>query len=217
MGEIALEEKMFSVIVPAHNAESTIRKCLDSIKNQTFKNYELIVVCDACTDKTVEIAKKYTYHVAEVNFHSDGPTRSVGLDMAKGKWVLFMDADDWYLHEFCFEILAKKLNEVDAKTDVLVYSIIWKHIGYTKPRSVKDTLYPHCTNKCWRRSFIGVTRFPDKYVANDAGFHEAMMKKEPRLYEWDMPIYYYDYLNGKSKSDEIGRTAENTKQYWSTH
>lgn len=211
-----MKEKMFSVIVPAHNAESTIRKCLDSIKNQTFKNYELIVVCDACNDKTADIAKKYTFHVAEVNFHSDGPTRSVGLDMAKGKWVLFMDADDWYLHEFCFEILAKKLNEVDVKTDVLVYSIIWKHIGYTKPRSVKGTLYPHCTNKCWRRNFIGETRFPDKYVANDASFHEAMMEKELRISVWDMPMYYYNYLREGSISKKDGATAWGIKQWLNT-
>lgn len=207
---------LFSVIVPAHNAEKTLDKCLQSIKNQTFKDFELIVVCDACTDKTYEIAQKYTFHVAKVNYHSDGPTRNIGLDMAKGDWVLFMDADDWYLHEFCFEILAKKLNSL-KNVDVLVYSMIWKHIGYTYARSPKGTLYPHCTNKCWNRKFIGNTRFPDKFVANDAGFHELMMKKCPIMYEWDMPLYYYDYLNGHSKSDEIGRTAQKTKQYWSTH
>ena len=205
----------FSVIVPAHNSERCIRKCLESIKNQSFKNFELIVVCDACEDKTAEIAREYTDKVIEINGKCDGLARNAGLDIAKGDWVLFMDSDDWYLHEFCFELLA---NEVGShKEDVLVYSIIWKYVGYTKSRSKKGTLYPHCTNKVWKRSFIGDTRFPNKYVANDAGFHEQMMAKHPKLYEWDMPIYYYDYLNGKSKSDDIGRTAEKTKQYWSTH
>lgn len=43
----------FSVIVPEHNSEKFMRKGLDSIKQQTFKDYELIIVCDACTDNTV--------------------------------------------------------------------------------------------------------------------------------------------------------------------
>lgn len=209
------EERFFSIIVPAHNAEKTLDKCLTSIKNQKFTDYELIVVCDDCDDKTEEIAKKYTNKVTKVNYHSDGPTRNAGLDMAKGKWVMFMDADDWYLHEYCFKVLADCLGKHNE--DILVYSIIWKHIGYVTARSKMGTLYPHCTNKCWKRSFIGNTRFPDKYVANDASFHELMMAKNPVIYEYDTPIYYYDYLNGHSKSDEIGRTAEKTRLYWSTH
>lgn len=48
----------FSIIIPAHEAENRIRVALDSIKQQTFKDYELIVVCDACTDRTEEIAKE---------------------------------------------------------------------------------------------------------------------------------------------------------------
>ena len=47
----------FSVIIPAHNSAEYIRKGLDSIKEQSFTDYELIVVCDACTDKTVHVAR----------------------------------------------------------------------------------------------------------------------------------------------------------------
>ena len=205
----------FSIIIPAHNAEKTLGKCLQSIKEQTFKDYEIIVVCDSCEDNTYEIAKLYTNKVYRCDYRSDGPTRNVGLDHAKGDWVLFMDADDWYLHEYCFELLANMVGKHNE--DILVYSIIWRHIGYTTARSAKGTLYPHCTNKCWKRSFIGNTRFPDKFIANDAGFHDTMMKKNPVIYTYDTPIYYYNYLNGNSKSDDIGRTVENTKKYWSTH
>ena len=51
---------MFSIIIPAHNAAEYIRKGLDSIKSQSYKDYELIVVCDACTDNTEAIAREYT-------------------------------------------------------------------------------------------------------------------------------------------------------------
>ena len=56
-----MEDKpFFSVIVPAHNSAAWIRKGLDSIRAQVWDNYELIVVCDACTDNTAEIAREYT-------------------------------------------------------------------------------------------------------------------------------------------------------------
>ena len=49
----------FTVIVPAHNEEKNISKCLDSIYNQTFKDFECVVIADACTDRTAEIARGY--------------------------------------------------------------------------------------------------------------------------------------------------------------
>lgn len=211
----------FSVIIPAHNAAKTIGKTLASIEQQSFKDYEIIVVCDACEDETVDIVKSHpNVRHRVVSNHTDGLTRNNGLDIAHGQWVLFIDADDWYLHEFVFEQLHDKiLQELGARTrlDVLIYGMIWRHVGYAGARSKIGTLYPHCTNKCWRREFIGDTRFPDKKVANDAGFHERMMAKNPVMVEWDMPIYYYDYLAPDSKSVSLGRTAEKTKIYWSRH
>lgn len=205
----------FSVIVPAHNSAEFIRVCLDSIKNQSFKDYELIVVCDACEDNTEEIAREYTKNVISVDVRSDGLARNAGLDIAKGDWVLFIDSDDWWLHEFVFEQLAGQVGR--REEDILIFDFVWKHIGVVGARSSKGTLYTHCTNKCWNRKFIGKTRFPSKYVANDASFCEQMMSKNPKIFEWDMPLYYYNYLRDGSKSKELGRTTKNTKLYWSTH
>ena len=207
----------FSVIIPAHNAGKTIHKTLDSIMQQSFKDYETIVVCDACDDNTVQVVKKYKgVRYIEVNNHTDGLTRNDGLDIANGEWVLFIDADDWWLHQYVFDQIHGKILK-NKDIDVLVFSMVWRHIGVVGARSAKGTLYPHCTNKCWRRSKIGDTKFPDKKVANDAGFHERMMAKNPKLLEWNMPMYYYDYLAPDSKSVSLGRSAEKTKQYWSTH
>ena len=88
----------FSVIMPAHNASEYIRKALDSVRMQTFKDYELIVICDACDDDTADIAREYTDKVIEVGFRNPGPTRSAGLDAATGEWELFMDDDDCWIH-----------------------------------------------------------------------------------------------------------------------
>ena len=87
----------FSVIVPAHNAEDRMRKGLDTIRGQTFRDFELIIVCDDCQDMTAEIAREYTDKVIEVDFGRTGLARNAGLDNAAGEWVLWADDDDWYL------------------------------------------------------------------------------------------------------------------------
>lgn len=82
-----------SIIIPAHNEEKYIQQCLQSIKNQNIKNIEIIVVCDACSDKTAQIAKKYTREVYSVNFMHVSKARNYGLKKATGDVFCFLDAD----------------------------------------------------------------------------------------------------------------------------
>ena len=180
----------FSVIVPTHNAEGYIRKGLDSIRSQVFTDYELIVVCDRCTDGTAEIAREYTDRVIEVNYGRTGPSRNAGLDAARGEWVLFMDDDDWFLHEYVFDQLAATVGENGE--DILAFSFIFKGKGYAA--NVPGHLFIAVWNKCWRRSFIGDTRFPDWDMGeDDVGFTRILHPKAKITY-WDMPMYYYNYL-----------------------
>lgn len=200
----------FSIIIPAHNSELYIHRALHSIQSQTFKDYELIVVCDSCTDGTKEIAEAYGAKTIEVDFHCDGPTRNVGIENAIGDYILFMDDDDWWLHEFVLEMLNNKL----TNEDILCFSFIWKGIKYASPLSNKGQLYPSVWNKCWKRSCIGDTKFPNVYSISDYYFHCAMMKKRLKITIWDMPMYYYNYLRPGSISYEMGRTVKGTKEYW---
>lgn len=202
----------FSVIIPAYNAEDHITPALESIKAQSFKDYELIVVCDSCTDKTEHIAGKYTDRVIRINEHNDGMSRNAGLDAAKGDWILFLDDDDWFLHEYVFALIAQRTRITQA--DVICFSFIWKGVGYAQPFSNGGTLYPSVWNKCWKRSAIGETRFPNIYSISDAFFHEDMMEKLKVVDVWDMPMVYYNYLRPGSISEEMGRTVEDTVGYW---
>lgn len=207
----------FSVIIPAHNEQAVISRALSSIEAQSFKDYEVIVVCDACTDNTKEIAELYGAKVIQIDAHSSGAARNAGLDNANGEWILFCDADDWYLHEYVFEMLADKVGRENE--DGLLFSLIWKNMGYGPIRSPKGTIYPHVANKCWRRSSIGDTRFPTvkDVVGEDGVFFDRMMAKNIKLIEWDMPLYYYNWLRPGSKSVAQGRNPERSKAYWSNH
>ena len=189
----------FSVIVPAYNAEDRIEKLLRSIQEQSFTDYELIVVCDSCTDRTAEIARKYTDKVYEVDYHQDGQTRNYGLDHAQGTWVLFADDDDWFMHEFVFGMIASVVGKHGE--DILAFGFIWKYRGYAV--NTKDNMWIAVWNKCWRRDFIGNTRFSTVPYHSDVDFHNSMMEKHPKIATWDMPFYYYNFMRKGSLSREL--------------
>ena len=198
-----MKEPRFSIIVPAYNAVNYIRKALDSITSQTFKDYELIVVCDSCDDDTESIAKEYTNRVIHANYHNDGLARSRGLDEAKGEWVLFMDDDDWWLHEYVLWQIDDKLKTISPHTDVLCFSFIFKGEKYATPRGNYGRHWYAVWNKCWRRTSIGNTRFPCVKMISDKYFHEAMFSKGLNIVEWDMPMYYYNYMRKGSQTNPI--------------
>ena len=181
--------KKYSIIIPTHNAEDWIENALKSIVSQTVTDYELIVVCDACTDHTEEIAREYASVVINVDHNRCGLSRNAGLDFASGKWVLFMDDDDWWLHEYAFKQIADMLGNFD----LLCFGFIWKGRGYTSPNRPGGVYWPAVWNKCWRRSAIGSTRFPSEYP-DDLLFHNEMIStKFLRIQTWEMPLYYYNY------------------------
>ena len=203
----------FSVIIPAHNSEKFINKALDSIKNQSFRNFELIVVCDRCTDNTKVIAESYGAKTLEVDFGRDGLSRNAGLDVAQGEYILFLDHDDYYLHEFVFEEINRKLKQ-ENDPELLCCSFIWKGIGYTRPIAKNGELLPNVWSKAWRRDFINTTRFTDVYSISDYYFCKEMEKKPHRTVIFDFPIVYYNYLRPGSISHEMGRSIEGTKKAW---
>lgn len=192
------EGPFFSVIVPAHNSEKHIRKGLESIKGQLFKDYELIVVCDSCTDRTEEMARRYTNKVVCTDFHSSGGARNTGLDMAVGEYILFMDDDDYYLTDAFRKIALTLDNRKDV--DILAYNFVWKGLGVG--RQSRERIYPAVWNKCWRRGFIGDVRFPTWVHTEDVAFAR-------QLHPWarwaflNEELYYYNFMREGSVSDRI--------------
>lgn len=180
----------FSIIIPAHNSAGFISRALESIAQQTYKDYELIVVCDACTDKTALMARQFTDKVYEVEYHRDGLARNVGIDAAEGEWILFMDDDDWWIHPFVLEDLNRELGD----EDVLAFGFVWHTQGYKSPRGNGGGYWIATWNKCWRRSSIGDTRFSDVEYWSDIDFHRGMMNKPLKIKDWDEPMYFYNWM-----------------------
>lgn len=95
----------FSIIVPVYNSAATLQKCLDSILNQTFENYEVILINDGSTDASWNICQQYKSKDERfiiLNQENSGPSqaRNCGLEIANGDWICFVDSDDWISKEY---------------------------------------------------------------------------------------------------------------------
>ena len=110
-----------SIIVPIYNAEKFISKCINSILNQTYSDFELLLINDGSTDNSGEICEEYADQDNRIKvFHkkNSGPsdTRNIGLNEAKGKWIVFIDADDWvgekYLESFFYTEKIEEKNHI---------------------------------------------------------------------------------------------------------
>ena len=202
-----MSKPFFSVIVPAHNSANYLDKGLQSIIDQMFTDYELIVVCDACTDRTATVARKFTGNVIETNYGMDGLARNAGIESARGYWLIFMDDDDWFLHEYVFDQLHDAAVNTDA--DLLVFDFIWKGRGYYRNAGGKTNIA--VWSKCWRRSFVGDTRFPAIPFTSDEPFMQEIIAKKPRALFLGVPMYYYNYMRKGSQTELNARPdgAEN--------
>ena len=100
------KEIAISVIVPTFNLEKYIKECVDSVLNQSFKNFEIILVDDGSDDDTKKIIKYYIEHEEKTDIilleneenRGAGYSRNRGLNIARGKYLLFLDGDDMLEH-----------------------------------------------------------------------------------------------------------------------
>lgn len=190
----------FSVIVPEHNSSEFMRKGLDSIKEQTFTDYELIIVCDRCDDNTADIAREYTDKVFEIDAGCCASARNAGLDAATGEWILFMDDDDWFIGMKAFEQIANRVGLIGE--DIFAFGFEWP--GYGIKFNSPQKLYTAVWNKAWRREFIERigARFPEWKHSDDEGFSRLTHHKATIAYH-PLCLYYYNFMRPGSLTWQI--------------
>lgn len=109
------QNPLVSVIVPVYNVETYLERCLNSILNQTYNNIELIIVDDGSTDQSPEIIKKYTNSAIIISQKNKGlaGARNSGLKQAHGKYICFVDSDD-YLYEEAISSLVHNIEHCNT-------------------------------------------------------------------------------------------------------
>lgn len=114
---------VFSIIVPVYNVKQYLSQCVDSILQQSYTNFELLLIDDGSSDDSGKICDEYALKDNRIRvFHKQNggvsSARNIGLDNAQGKWVVFVDSDDW-VDEKMLETLFEY--EQEYQTDLLFY------------------------------------------------------------------------------------------------
>lgn len=117
---------MISIIVPIYNAESSIDKCIQSILDQSYQNFELILVNDGSTDHSGKVCDDYKVSDQRVivKHKPNGgvsSARNVGLDLVQGKYIMFVDSDDW-IEKGALEIIHQSI--LSCNSDALIFGIV---------------------------------------------------------------------------------------------
>ena len=119
----------FSIIVPIHNTCSVLNKCLSSLKNQTYSNYEVILIDDASTDNSDLIALEYANNNPKFRFFKNeknkgnGYSRNIGIKESSGDWICFVDSDD-FVDVTYLECIAHKIQESPYDLIMFDYNIL---------------------------------------------------------------------------------------------
>ena len=137
-----MKNKKVSVIIPCYNCEKYLEEGIKSILNQSYKNIELIIVDDGSTDKSIEIANKYSskgkLHLIQQEHCGVSVARNLGIKKSTGDYIFFMDADDT-LNERCIEKLVEYADKENAEMVIIRQpnKFTGKPEGVNSTRSIK--------------------------------------------------------------------------------
>lgn len=103
----------FSIVIPVYNVEKFIKRTLDSIVKQTYNDYEIIIVDDGSTDKSMDIVKKYDVKIINSKHVEVSEARNIGAKQAKGEYLIFLDSDDYWDKDLLKEVNKSIKNNPD--------------------------------------------------------------------------------------------------------
>ena len=131
-----------SIIIPVYNVEEYIKECLDSVMNQTYKDYEVIVVNDGTKDNSMEIVKDYDVKIINQKNKGLSGARNTGVKHAQGKYLLFLDSDDTIEKD-----LLKKLDKATSDQPDMVRFQIQEQYEDKTTKQFPEEGFSSCTGE----------------------------------------------------------------------
>lgn len=207
---------LISVIVPIFNAEKYLNKCINSIICQTYNNLEIILINDGSTDKSLEICEKYAHTDKRIKLMSKvnggvSSARNLGLNVANGDYITFVDSDDW-LDANMYDEMIKLIKNYDADIAATGYSYEYldgelirrnaktKEIVLNSLQALKKAFSKdHYQGFLWNKLIsFQVINFPEKlrfdekiYLYEDLLFVSQCILRSEVIAYTDKPLYHY--------------------------
>jgi len=204
-----------SIIIPVYNVAPYLRECLDSIQEQTFKDFEAILIDDGSTDSSGQICDWYAKHYKRFKvIHKENggvsSARNMGLDIAQGECIGFIDPDDFISPDF-YELLLCKLESSGADISISGIKFIDQHgnpmqfpkffqtpirerfegSGITKAY-IKGEIVPGLLDKLYKKSCFDGVRMPEGIsLLEDGAIMPLVLSKAKIAVEEPRAIYYY--------------------------
>lgn len=206
--------KLISIITPVYNSEKYLKRCVDSILNQTYSNFELILVDDGSADKSPQICDEYARkdsRIVVIHQKNQGQAvaRNKALDICKGDYISFIDSDD-YVNPQMLEILLNIIKASDSDVAVCGYiqgeedSHNWK----TKSSSLETRTYKgkdfvrKCilenNHRCWllwdklyKREVFAKIRLPEGRIYEDSATMYRLLYNTDKVINCNSVLYYY--------------------------
>lgn len=217
-----MNDELISVIIPAYNAEKTIKHAVDSVLKQKYSNVEILVINDGSTDKTDEIIQKiikYDKRVKIINTINYGVShaRNVGIKVASGSYIVFLDADDFIDEEMLLEMyntLKKyEVNLVKCDNRVIRNNISsndeekYKMCGFIRTEelikhiiSYKENIKGYACGYMFKKDSIVLFDENLSYM-EDTDFLLKVLYKNEYIYVMDKVFYNY-IINNNSVTNE---------------
>lgn len=204
-------DELISIIVPVYNVEKYLRKCIDSIRNQTYTNIEIILINDGSTDTSGKICdefKEQDERITVVHQENQGISmvRNMGIKLAKGNFIGFVDSDD-YIENDMFETLYK-LNK-KYNSDISIVSF-YEHYNekiisvrnskkleiLDKTEGLKELLIDikiqsYLWNKLFRKELLNNIEFPEGKNFEDISAMLLIFEKSNKIVLLEEPKYHY--------------------------
>ena len=199
-----------SVIVPIYNAENFLPRCIESVLDQTFKNFELLLINDGSKDSSLDICNKYLEKFPDkikvFNNKNMGcsATRNFGIEKSQGKYLLFIDSDDWIEKDMLEKMYQKGLQE---DSDVVITGFfrednILNVVSKQVPKNTNnpyfwfntEALIEFVWNKLYRKSIIVENKliFPiNSHAGEDMVFNVLFLVNSKKISILSEELYHY--------------------------
>lgn len=211
MVRVSKKNPLISVIVPVYKVEKYLRKCIDSIINQTYSNLEIILVDDGSPDDCGKICDEYANNDNRIRvIHKENgglsDARNKGIELATGKFIAFVDSDDYVSVDY-IEYMYNMIRETNSKLAICKVKVVWKNDSsfrdnsddvrvLTTEEAFKNLLFQHgievaAYGKLYERKVFDDIKFPKGKVYEDTAIMYKIINKYDKVAFGNKECYFY--------------------------